>query len=631
MSEAREILKRHWGFDHFRPMQEEIVASVIEGFDTLALLPTGGGKSICFQVPALAREGLCVAITPLIALMRDQTERLKKKGIPAVAVHSGMSPREIDYLLDNCVYGNIKFLYLSPERLLSPIFKERSKKMPISLIAVDEAHCISQWGYDFRPAYLEIAAFRETVPNANIIALTATATARVKRDIQEKLLFRNGRVFQKSFARPNLSYIVKRQEDKDRKLLEALTSVSGPAIIYVRSRKKTREIAAFLQRNGVSADYYHAGLGDKERADKQDRWIANQFRAMVATNAFGMGIDKPDVRLVVHMDLPENLESYYQEAGRAGRDGKKAFAAIIADEGDLINLEGRVTRSFPSIDFLKKVYQALANYYQAAVGGNLLASFDFDLEHFSKTFNLNPYEVYGALKRLETEGFLQLNESFSNPSRIFAPAGKKALYEFQIAHADYDALIKAILRLYGGEIFAEYVNIEESRIAFIAKTPEAEAVRKLEYLDKCGVAIYDKKKDKPQITFLTPRYDAERLPIKSANYNERRALELANMEAVARYVQNDRECRTRQLLEYFEEANAGECGVCDVCIARKKTPLPFPELREKIRGLTDRPVAMDGILSHFKPSEKDGVVEAIEKMLDNGDLELIDGNLLVWK
>lgn len=614
-------------------MQEEIIASVLDGADTLVLLPTGGGKSICFQVPALVKEGLCIVITPLIALMRDQVEQLKKRGIPAIAVHSGMSAREIDYLLDNCVYGKIKFLYVSPERLLSPIFKERAKKMKISFVAVDEAHCISQWGYDFRPAYLEIAQFRKTIPDVNIIALTATATNAVKKDIQEKLLFKNGRIFQNSFARNNLAYIVKWQEDKDKKLLEALSAVRGPAIVYVRNRKKTREIAGFLQRNGISADYYHAGLGSKERAEKQDRWLDAHTRVIVATNAFGMGIDRPDVKLVAHMDLPENLESYYQEAGRAGRNEKKAFAAIIANENDVRELEERIMRSFPPMDFLKRVYQALSNYYQVAVGSNMLASFDFDLRHFSTTFKLNPYETYSALKRLETEGFLQLNESFFSPSRLYAPAGKKVIYEFQIAYADYDAVIKAILRICGGEIFSDYVRIDESLIASLIKVPEAEAIRKLEYLDKNGIIVYDKKKDKPQITFLTPRHDADKLPMNNAGYHERRKLELSKMEAVANYVQNDRQCRTLQLLAYFDEAFVTECGVCDVCIEKQKAkkPASFAEFRDKILQLVQKPLALGDLLQHFKPTEKDDLWLAINKMQDNGEIEINPANQVVVK
>lgn len=629
MSYLNEILKRYWGYEQFRPLQEEIIQSVMDGRDTLALLPTGGGKSICFQVPALALDGLCLVITPLIALMKDQVEQLKKRGIGAVAIHSGMNAREIDHLLDNCIYGSVKFLYISPERLTTDLFKERVKKMKISLLAVDEAHCISQWGYDFRPAYLGIAEFRKTIPEVKIIALTATATRNVRNDITEKLLFQNGQVYQKSFARDNLSYMVKWQEDKDGKLLEALRNVGGSSIVYVRNRKRAKEIAQFLLRNRIAADYYHAGLGNPERSAKQDAWIGNRIRTIVATNAFGMGIDKPDVRLVVHMDLPENLESYYQEAGRAGRDGKKSFAAILANENDIRELKERVTRSFPPVEYLKRVYQSLANYYKIAVGSSLMASYDFDLRDFSKTFALDAFETYNAIKKLEQEGFLLLNESFFNPSRLYAPGGKRVLYEFQIAHAEFDALIKILLRLYGGEIFTGFVKISESQIAQLLHVSTSEATAKLDYLGKNDVIVYDHQKDKPQIAFLTPRYDANKLPLDIRGYNQRRELELAKMETVGNYVLNNRRCRTLQLLEYFDEISDNPCGICDVCVKRNRENHPdetFFSLREKILALTEARVHIDSLIQSFKPADKETILTVLKQMIDNGEIRVTGSN-----
>jgi ATP-dependent DNA helicase RecQ len=632
MIKPADILQQYWGYNAFRPMQEEIISSVLEGHDTLALLPTGGGKSICFQVPALMREGICIVVTPLIALMKDQVEQLKRRNIQAVAVFSGMNFREIDIVLDNCAYGAYKFLYISPERLKTDLFQERAKKMNIGLIAVDEAHCISQWGYDFRPSYLDIADFREIVPNVNIIALTATATTLVREDIQEKLLFRDGRVFQKSFARSNLAYVVKWQESKDKKLVEALKNVGGSAIVYVRNRKRTREIAQFLMNNRINADYYHAGLTNQERSTKQDNWISGRIRTIVSTNAFGMGIDKPDVRLVIHMDLPENLEAYYQEAGRAGRDEKKSYAAILANEHDLKELEERVERSFPSVDFLKKVYQCLANYYKIAVGSNLLASYDFNIREFSSLYKLDMYETYIAIKKLENEGFVQLNESFFNPSKIFASGGKKALYEFQIAHAEYDVLIKNILRLYGGEILSGFVNISENQIAKLVNATEDTIIRMLEYLHKNEVIIYDQQKDKPQITFLTSRFDASKLPLDIKGYSERRRIEISKMEAVIGYVRNNARCRSLQLLEYFDEVSYLRCGVCDVCLEQKKVELSqqrFNAIREMVLKLIHEQPNIEQILGKFKVSEKDQVLEVVRKMLDNREVRLTDSGKLV--
>ncbi|MEM1137932.1 MAG: ATP-dependent DNA helicase RecQ, partial [Bacteroidota bacterium] len=454
MVDLHKILYQYWKYTTFRSLQEEIIQAVLAGKDTLALLPTGGGKSICFQVPALAKEGVCIVISPLIALMKDQVYQLNTRGIEAKAIYAGMSQREIDITLDNAIYGNIKFLYVSPERLKTEIFITRAAKMNISLLAIDEAHCISQWGYDFRPPYLELMQFRELIPNVPCIALTATATEVVKNDIQDKLGFdQNAGFFQKSFARENLSYSVYYEEDKEKRMLEILSKVAGSAIVYVRSRKRTKHFADFLRARKISASFYHAGLSNEERARRQDDWINNRTRVIVATNAFGMGIDKPDVRIVIHLDLPDNLEAYYQEAGRAGRDERKAFAVLLYNHNDIKQLKENIEISHPSIDKLKKVYQAVANYLKIAVGSGYLESYDFDLDDFVNTFKLPYLETYHALKKLEEQDFIQFNESFYAPSRLTIALSHDKLYEFQVANKEADKLIKILLRVYGAEIY----------------------------------------------------------------------------------------------------------------------------------------------------------------------------------
>lgn len=412
------ILAKYWGYHSFRPLQEEIITSVLQGNDTLALLPTGGGKSVCFQVPALVQEGVCIVISPLIALMKDQVDNLQKKGISAIAITSAMHKREIDIAFDNCVYGNIKFLYLSPERLITPIAQARIQKMKVSLIAVDEAHCISQWGYDFRPSYLEIAKLRELQPKVPVLALTATATPEVVKDIQEKLRFKKANVLQKSFERKNLAYVVIGEEDKLSRLLKVVNNVGGTGVVYVRNRKKTQEVAAFLQKNKIPADFYHAGLTPGERSQKQDSWIKNKTRVIVATNAFGMGIDKPDVRFVVHLDLPDSLEAYFQEAGRAGRDEGKAYAVMLYNEADINDLKSNVEMSFPSVEEIRQTYQALANYYQLAVGSGEGAAFDFDISELCRNYKLEPVTVFNSIRFLEKEGYISATEAVYQPSRI---------------------------------------------------------------------------------------------------------------------------------------------------------------------------------------------------------------------
>ncbi|WP_025765243.1 RecQ family ATP-dependent DNA helicase [Dyadobacter tibetensis] len=570
MKSPEEILKQYWNYDSFRPIQKDAVLSAVNGQDTLLLLPTGGGKSICFQVPVLMMEGVCIVVTPLIALMRDQVEQLKRRGIPAAAIHSGMNKHEIDIALDNCVHGSTRFLYVSPERLRTDIMIARAKKMKISLLAVDEAHCISAWGYDFRPSYLKIAEFRELIPDTPVMALTATATEEVRADIIDKLKMKTVRVYKQSFARENLSYSVFNEDSKEQKLLQILQRVPGTAIIYVKTRKRTKELADWLNRKGVGASYYHAGLSHKDRSERQSAWIGNKVRVVVATNAFGMGIDKPDVRSVIHFDLPENLEAYYQEAGRAGRDGLRAYAVALYNPIDLEDLLDTVERQYPPIDLLRRVYQALANYYKIPVGSGELSIHDFDLQHFCGIFGLPVSDTHYSLKLLQEEGFIQLSESFNEPSKLMFLVDNRQLYDFQIRYPELDSFIKVILRLYGGELFTEYMRINETEIGQHFYAPVQEVASKLRFLQEREIIDFQPRRDKPQLTFLTQRFDAETMPLQVAEIKKKRARDRSKARAVLAYASSDNRCRTLMLLEYFNEFDASECGVCDNCLKKKK-------------------------------------------------------------
>lgn len=635
MQSANKILNQYWGYKNFRPLQEEIITSVLDRKDTLALLPTGGGKSLCYQLPAMCKEGLCLVVSPLIALMKDQVDQLKQRGIKAYAIYTGLTRREIDVILDNCIYGNVKLLYVSPERLHTEIFIARVRKMNINLFAVDEAHCISQWGYDFRPAYLKIAEFKsENLPDVNTIALTATATESVMNDICEKLELNSPKVYKASFARENLSFSIRKMESKEEKLIEILNNVAGAALVYVRSRKKTKAISDLLLRNGISADYYHAGLKHDQREKKQEAWKKGQTRVIVATNAFGMGIDKENVRVVAHVDVPDNLEAYYQEAGRAGRDGKKAYAVLIYHSGDKEQLNTYFESSHPSIDYMKKVYQALANYYKIAVGSNMLSYFDFDITDFCNNFNLNQGEVYHAIKRIEEEGFITLTESFYHPSKISIQFDKSELYKFQIANATLDPLIKMLLRLYGGELLGGFVRISENQIARLLNSTTFAIKKQLAYMDSLGVITYDPMKDKPQLAFITPRYDASKLPIQALRLKERRTIQKNKLESMLQYVENDRQCRTAMILTYFGEHNFGECGYCDYCLEKKrKTSISdHDRIREMIHFELDHgPKFPEELTKLFTNHELVLVEEIIRKMTDSQDLSYDELGRLIWK
>ncbi|QMW02101.1 RecQ family ATP-dependent DNA helicase [Spirosoma foliorum] len=630
---TRQILQQFWGYTNFRPMQEDVVNTVLDRQDSLVLMPTGGGKSICFQVPTLAMKGVCIVVTPLIALMKDQVEQLRKRGIPAAAIYSGMHYREIDTTLDNCIYGNTKFLYVSPERLRTEIVIERVKQMTVCLLAVDEAHCISAWGYDFRPPYLQIAEFRELIPDTPIIALTASATPDVQKDIVEKLALKDPAIFRQTFARPNLSYSAVLEENKDARLLRALQNVPGCGIVYVRSRRQTQKVAQWLNRQDISADFYHAGLTTQQRAEKQDAWIQNQTRVMVATNAFGMGIDKPDVRIVIHLDVPDSLEAYYQEAGRAGRDGQKAYALMLYTPDDLESLRFRTEQLYQPLEMLRRVYQALANYTAVPVGGGEFASYDFDLGAFSATFSLPPQETHYALKQLQLEGFIQLNENYFHPSRLTIVLDNRQLYEFQVLHSRFDSFLKLLLRVYGGELFTDFITISESTLARSFMINQSEIEQLLTQLHERNVVIYEKQKDKPQLTFLTPRFDAPSLPVNIQELNRRKELAMRKVQAAILYTEHQTQCRTRLLQAYFGEKPGDACGICDNCLKKKKSAeTATAAVREQVRdyvALANGPgVSPKQLAHHFAQTDADSLAQIVKLMLAEEEIRYNkNGNL----
>jgi len=634
---TRQILQQFWGYDTFRPLQAEIVDAVLARQDTLVLMPTGGGKSICFQVPTLCMKGVCIVVTPLIALMKDQVQQLKKRGIPAAAIYSGMNAREIDTTLDNCIYGNTKFLYVSPERLRTEIMIARTRQMTVCLLAVDEAHCISAWGYDFRPPYLQIAEFRELIPDTPVIALTASATPDVEKDILDKLALRKPGIYRQTFARANLSYSVFQEENKEERLLRVLERVPGTAIVYVRSRRQTQQVAQLLQRQNITADFYHAGLTTQQRDEKQDAWIQNRTRVIVSTNAFGMGIDKPDVRLVVHLDVPDSLEAYYQEAGRAGRDGQKAYGLMLYTNGDLENLRFRTEQLYQPVEMLRRVYQALANYTAVPVGSGQFASYDFDLAGFASTFSLPPQETHYALKQLQLEGFIQLNENYYHPSRLTVLLDNRQLYEFQVLNPKLDPFIKLLLRMYGGELFTDFLTISESSLARAYMIDQRDIDALLTQLHQRNVIIYEKQKDKPQLTFLTPRHNAPDLPVNVQELNRRKELALRKVQAAITYAEHPTQCRTRLLQAYFGEKLTGnadqDCGICDNCVKKRKQGESISSaVREQVReyvAMANGPgISPKQLAYYFRQSDTDALAQTLKQMLAEEEISYTrSGNL----
>ncbi len=627
MMTIHETLKAYWGYDTFRPLQEDIIQSVMLGNDTLALMPTGGGKSICFQVPVLAKEGIGIVISPLIALMKDQVMNLKKRNIHAEALYSGMKQREIDRILDNCIYGKIKLLYVSPERLHTEIFQERLKQMQVNLIAIDEAHCISQWGYDFRPAYLQIAQIRQWIdPNIPFLALTASATLRVQQDIIDQLELKEAAVFKKSFARANLSYSVFKEENKQVRLLDILRKVPGTGIVYVRSRKLTKDIASFLSRNRIRADFYHAGLGGKTRSEKQEQWMQNKTRIMVCTNAFGMGIDKPDVRVVVHLGLPESLEAYYQEAGRGGRDLKKSYAVLLYHDGDSSQLRSLHEKSFPPLEEVRKCYQAIANFYQLAVGGGWGRSYPFDLGKICKTYELHPNTFYHALKMLEEAGYIQTNDAVFQLSKVQFIVSKEELYKFEVANKKIDPYIKMILRTYGGAAFDNYVEIRESKLAANARIPVIHIQKVLQYLHQQNIIDYIPQSDIPKITFTQERVAIDSLVLDQKMINFRKQVKKENIESVIAYAQNQIHCRSLQLIRYYGETEGEACQVCDLCLQRRKLGLVEKRFQELIqfvkKNVAEQPVIALTDLLETAPFPKKELIEVVRWMEDQKIIEV---------
>ena len=629
-----QLLKQYWGYDSFRGIQEEIINSISENKDTLGLMPTGGGKSITFQVPALAKDGLCLVITPLIALMKDQVQNLRKREIKALSIYSGMSRQDIITTLENCIFGNYKFLYISPERLDTEIFRTKLRKMKVSMITVDESHCISQWGYDFRPAYLKIAEIRELLPDVPILALTATATPEVVKDIQARLHFRRENVFRMSFERSNLAYIVRKTDNKTGELLHILRSMPGSAIVYVRNRRRTKEITELLNNEDITADFYHAGLDDATKDIRQHRWQSGGSRVMVATNAFGMGIDKPDVRIVIHMDLPDSIEAYFQEAGRAGRDGQKAYAVILYAKADKTTLHKRIPDTFPEKEYIKDVYEHLQYYYQMAMGDGLDCVREFNIEDFCRKFKYFPVPVDSALKILTQAGYLEYTGEQDNTSRLLFTIQRDELYRLREMGDDMDKLIQTVLRSYTG-VFTDYTYINEDSLAIRTGLTRRQIYEQLVHLAKLRIVSYIPRKKTPYIIYTRERIEAQLIHISPEIYEERKARYETRINAMLEYVTNDTLCRSRMLLDYFGEKNEHNCGQCDTCIGlRKQTATCQPdreELYEKIHEiLSGAPQTPAGLLEQL-PIEKELLTEALHRLLDEGKIIVVDGILQIKK
>jgi len=632
MDSYKQILVRHWGYPDFRPLQLDIIRSVADGKDTLGLMPTGGGKSITFQVFALSKPGICIVVTPLIALMKDQVESLNRKGIKALAVHSGMSQREIKLTLDNAVWGDYKFLYVSPERLNSDRFMERMRQMNINLLTVDEAHCISQWGYDFRPSYLGIAEVRKFFPKVPVLALTATATPKVADDIQEKLLFKEKNLLNISFERENLSYLVRHVEDKNGYLLKSLQKVKGSGVIYVRSRKATREISDELRKNRISADYYHAGLSNLVRSTRQDNWLKGDTRVIVATNAFGMGIDKPDVRFVIHIDAPDSLEAYYQEAGRAGRDGKKSAAVLLFNNADKVKLRKHVSTAFPEVANIKRIYESLCNYLQIATGYGKNRTYEFSLQGFAQTFKFQQSMVYNSLKILQRQGYLEFTEEVDNLSRIAFVVSRDELYKFQVANAAFDDFIKLILRSYTG-LFTGYVSVDEELLAKRAGIDRDTVYNYLKHLRKSNVIDYVPQTRSPFVFFNKERIPIDRLKISKEIYEDRKKDYAERIEAVLHYAMSSDTCRSQILLSYFGEDDSAPCGTCDVCKnveQMKVSTFEFKSIGERIQKILANPCKMEDLVFELK-GEPEKMREVLKWYIDNQKIVFRIDGLLEWK
>ncbi len=617
---AREILTQYWGYSHFRPMQEEIIDSVLAGKDTFGLLPTGGGKSLTFQIPGLIRSGCCLVITPLVALMKDQTDRLRKMNIPARALYTGLYYTEIEAIYSQAIHQQLKFLYVSPERLLNTAFQQILIKTNINLIAVDEAHCISQWGYNFRPPYLRIADIRRYFPDIPVLALTATATPRVVADIMEKLHFKQSNLFKSSYKRSNLAYRVYRENDKTSRMIRLLQNAKGSAIVYVRNRRKARELADILVKNKISATYYHAGLDNMQRNQRQHAWMLGQIRVMVATNAFGMGIDKPDVRQVIHYHLPDCLEAYFQEAGRAGRDGKPAAAFLLFNNQDIGHAKKQLTESFPEIPVIRKIYNALGNFFQLPEGAGKDTGFRFRITDFNQQYGFGLLTTYSAIKLLEKEGYLSYDESGGRFSRLKILTDNRELYRFIVENPKHERLLKELLRSYGG-LFTDYVTIYEKQLAKRTGDTVEKVISQLAYLSKLKILSYFPVQTDPQIFYNMERLPVENINFSPENYRNRKAAALQRLDALIEFVTNDKECRSIQLLRYFGEKSSNRCGICDVCLSMNETGLStieFEKIKENIRNLLlSGPKHLYEIVPLAGNYDEEKILTVIQWLLDN--------------
>lgn len=626
----KEILKQYWNYDNFRGIQEEIIESIGKGHDTLGLMPTGGGKSITFQVPALAQPGLCLVITPLIALMKDQVRNLRDRGIKALAVYSGMTREEIVVALENCIFGDYKFLYISPERLDTDIFRAKLRNMKINMITVDESHCISQWGYDFRPAYLKISEIRELLPTVPVLALTATATPEVVKDIQTKLGFReDSRIFRMSFERKNLAYIVRNTESKQEELLHILNSVSGSAIVYTRNRKRTREVAELLVNNEITATFYHAGLNNDVKDQRQRSWLSGESRVMVATNAFGMGIDKPDVRLVIHVDLPDSPEAYFQEAGRAGRDGQKAYAVLLYAKSDKATLSKRITDTFPDKEYIRKVYEDVNYYFQMAMGDGLGCTFAFNLDEFCRNFKHFPVQADSALKILTRAGYLEYTDEQNNASRILFTIHRDELYKLRETDPETEKLINVILRSYTG-LFTDYAYINEDSLAIRSGLTRQRIYEILLMLTRRHILHYIPRKKTPYIIYTRERQEAGRLAITRDIYEERKESYITRIKAMTEYATAEDKCRSRMLLRYFGEKNEHNCGLCDVCLSKHHSGMKlgeFQEMENQIREqLETSPLSAATLLNRIN-GEREKAERVLSYLLSEEIIQSNDGIL----
>lgn len=626
-----KILKKYWGFPSFRPLQEEVIESVLLGRDTLALMPTGGGKSLCFQLPALYQKGLCLVITPLISLMKDQVFHLGKKGIPALAIHSGMPYREVKAAFDNALYGPYKFLYLSPERLQTDLFQDYIEALPINLITVDEAHCISQWGFDFRPSYLKIGEIREVLPNIPVLAITATATLDVQKDIQKQLLFKKKNVLVKSFFRKNLSYSVFNEENKLAKLERILKKVAGSSIIFCRTRRKTEEVSRFLLAAGFKADFYHAGLPAEERNEKQEQWIDGLTRVIVCTNAFGMGIDKANVRTVIHFDVPESPEAYYQQAGRVGRDGKRAYAVLLYNEKELEDLGKGAALKYPTLKKIREIYHDVVSYLQIPAGVGKDKYYSFDLEEFCDRFEQDRKEVLPILRILEQENHLYFTEKIYLPPRVHFTSTKEELNFFEAHNPVYTPLLKDLLRSYQG-IFFDFVPISERQIAKDLKIRIREVVQKLRRLETFGILEYEKSNDLPQIFFPDDRMIVRDLPIRMKEIKSREKAHEKRIQAIQQYAQNRTRCRSRVLLEYFNETDSPDCGICDVCLTqkRKQNRLSDQHINSLKEKILQAPKTVKHLLSEYSTLQQPEIENLLRKLLDEEKIEIQEGNVISW-